>query len=67
MRGFPVSSGTVTAKASVVLGPSDFDKMVPGSILVSPDDTCVDPIICKCCGFSDRCRQHSRPRFYSGS
>ncbi len=36
MRGFPVSSGVVTAKASVVLGPSDFDKMVPGSILVSP-------------------------------
>ena len=36
MRGFPVSSGTVTAKASIVLGPSDFDKMVPGSILVSP-------------------------------
>ena len=36
MRGFPVSSGTVTAKASVVLGPSDFDNMVPGSILVSP-------------------------------
>ena len=36
MRGFPVSSGTVTAKASVVLETSDFDKMVPGSILVSP-------------------------------
>ncbi|MGI9322725.1 MAG: PEP/pyruvate-binding domain-containing protein [Pseudomonadales bacterium] len=36
MRGFPVSSGRVTAKASVVLGPSEFDKMAPGSILVSP-------------------------------
>jgi pyruvate,water dikinase len=36
MRGFAVSSGTVTAKASVVLGPSEFDDMVPGSILVSP-------------------------------
>lgn len=36
MRGFPVSSGTITAKASVVLGPSEFDNMTPGSILVSP-------------------------------
>lgn len=36
MRGFAVSSGTVTAKASVVLGPSEFDQMEPGSILVSP-------------------------------
>jgi pyruvate,water dikinase len=36
MRGFPVSSGKITQKASVILGPSDFDKMVPGSILVSP-------------------------------
>ncbi len=36
MRGFPVSSGKITAKASVVVGPSEFDKMVPGSILVSP-------------------------------
>jgi pyruvate,water dikinase len=36
MRGFAVSSGNITAKASVVLGPSDFDNMVPGSILVSP-------------------------------
>ena len=36
MRGFPVSSGSVRAKASVVLGPSEFDKMMPGSILVSP-------------------------------
>lgn len=36
MRGFAVSSGRVTAKASVVLGPAEFDKMIPGSILVSP-------------------------------
>ena len=36
MRGFPVSSGRVTAPASVILGPTDFDKMAPGSILVSP-------------------------------
>ena len=36
MRGFAVSSGTVTAKASVILGPSEFDNMTPGSILVSP-------------------------------
>ncbi len=36
MRGFAVSSGRVTAPASVVLGPADFDKMAPGSILVSP-------------------------------
>ena len=36
MLGFPVSSGVITGKASVVTGPSEFDKMVPGSILVSP-------------------------------
>ena len=36
MRGFAVSSGKVTAKASVILGPSEFDNMTPGSILVSP-------------------------------
>jgi pyruvate,water dikinase len=36
MRGFAVSSGSITATASVVLGPSEFDKMAPGSILVSP-------------------------------
>ena len=36
LRGFPVSSGRVTAPASVVLGAADFDKMAPGSILVSP-------------------------------
>jgi pyruvate,water dikinase len=36
MRGFPVSSGQVTAIASVVTGADEFDKMAPGSILVSP-------------------------------
>ena len=36
MRGFPVSSGRVTAPASVVSGPAEFEKMAPGSILVSP-------------------------------
>ena len=36
MRGFPVSSGRVTAAASVILGPGDFDAMRPGTILVSP-------------------------------
>ena len=36
LRGFPVSSGRVTAPASVVLGGGEFDRMVPGSILVSP-------------------------------
>ena len=36
MLGFPVSSGIITAKASVVKGPSEFDKMEPGTILVSP-------------------------------
>lgn len=36
LRGFPVSSGQITAKASVILGPTEFEKMQPGSILVSP-------------------------------
>ena len=36
MRGFPVSSGSITAKASVILGPAEFDNMIAGSILVSP-------------------------------
>ena len=36
LRGFPVSSGRVTAPASVVLGGGEFDRMAPGSILVSP-------------------------------
>lgn len=36
MRGFPVSSGRVTAPASVITSAADFEKMAPGSILVSP-------------------------------
>jgi rifampicin phosphotransferase len=36
MRGFAVSSGRVTAPASVILGAGDFGLMEPGSILVSP-------------------------------
>ena len=36
MRGFPVSSGRIRAPASVITGASEFDKMVPGTILVSP-------------------------------
>ena len=39
LNGFPVSSGTVTAKASVVLSQSDFDKMSPGTILVAANTT----------------------------
>jgi phosphohistidine swiveling domain-containing protein len=39
MRGFAVSSGRVTAKASVILGPTEFDKMENGTILVSPMTT----------------------------
>ena len=36
LRGFPVSSGRVTAKASVVTNAIEFDKMEAGTILVSP-------------------------------
>jgi pyruvate,water dikinase len=36
MRGFPVSSGKVTARASVITSAQEFDRMRPGSILVSP-------------------------------
>ena len=36
MRGFAVSSGRITAPASVITGAAEFDKMEPGSILVSP-------------------------------
>ena len=36
MLGFAVSSGLVTGKASVIQNPSEFDKMEPGTILVSP-------------------------------
>jgi pyruvate,water dikinase len=36
LRGFSVSPGRVTAPASVILSPSDFDMMVPDTILVCP-------------------------------
>ena len=36
LKGFPVSSGSVTARASVINNASEFDKMEPGTILVSP-------------------------------
>ena len=36
LSGFPVSPGTVTGPASVILSATEFDKMQPGSILVSP-------------------------------
>jgi rifampicin phosphotransferase len=36
LRGFSVSPGRVTAPASVMLSPADFDKMVPDRILVCP-------------------------------
>ena len=39
LNGFAVSSGIVTAPASVILSPNDFDKMEPGSILVAPNTT----------------------------
>jgi pyruvate,water dikinase len=36
LRGFSVSPGRVTAPASVILSPADFDTMVPDTILVCP-------------------------------
>ncbi len=36
LRGFSVSPGRVTAPASVILSPADFDRMVPDTILVCP-------------------------------
>ena len=39
LTGFAVSAGTVTAPASVVRSPADFDTMTPGSILVCPTTT----------------------------
>ena len=34
--GIPVSPGTITAEASVIMNPSEFSNMIPGSILVCP-------------------------------
>lgn len=39
LEGFAVSPGTVTAPASVIRSPEDFDKMVPDTILVCPTTT----------------------------
>ncbi len=39
LKGFPVSPGRVTAHASVILSPADFDRMVPDTILVCPTTT----------------------------
>lgn len=36
LTGFAVSSGRITGTASVIMSPAEFDKMQPGSILVSP-------------------------------
>ena len=37
MIGVPVSPGTITAPASLINSPAEFDQMRPGSILVCPD------------------------------
>ena len=39
LNGFAVSPGQVTALASVILSPDDFDKMTAGTILVCPTTT----------------------------
>jgi pyruvate,water dikinase len=39
LSGFAVSPGQVTAPASVIRSPADFNKMVPGTILVCPTTT----------------------------
>ena len=39
LNGFAVSSGTVTAAASVILSHTEFDKMSPETILVAPNTT----------------------------
>jgi rifampicin phosphotransferase len=39
LTGFAVSPGWVTAPASVVLSPADFERMVPDTILVCPTTT----------------------------
>ena len=36
LMGIPVSPGTVTAEVSVIMNPSEFSNMIPGSILVCP-------------------------------
>ena len=39
LKGFAVSPGMVTAPASIILSPADFEKMQPGTILVCPTTT----------------------------
>ncbi len=39
LEGFAVSPGRVTAPASVILSPADFEQMRPGTILVCPTTT----------------------------
>ncbi|MCP5098422.1 MAG: hypothetical protein GY943_22965, partial [Chloroflexi bacterium] len=39
LKGFAVSPGKVTAPATVILSPADFEKMQPGTILVCPTTT----------------------------
>nr|MDJ0757555.1 PEP-utilizing enzyme [Ardenticatenaceae bacterium] len=39
LKGFAVSPGKITAPASVILTPADFEKMKPGTILVCPTTT----------------------------
>jgi pyruvate,water dikinase len=39
LQGFPVSPGRVTAPASVIRSPADFETMEPGTILVCPTTT----------------------------
>ncbi len=39
IKGFGSSQGRVTAPARVLLGPQDFDQMLPGEVLVSPITT----------------------------
>ena len=36
LMGIPVSPGTITAEVSVIMNPSEFSNMIPGSILVCP-------------------------------
>ena len=39
ITGFATSAGSISAQASVLFSPEDFDRMVPGSILVCPFTT----------------------------
>jgi phosphoenolpyruvate synthase/pyruvate phosphate dikinase len=36
LMGIPVSPGVITAESSVIMNPSEFSNMLPGSILVCP-------------------------------